>query len=635
MKRIKLLILLFGVTLMVPLTWLILHTYASLKQEEISRLHFFATELFAQMEDALAAKIFSEESRSADAYHIGNDSPLPSTSKVSKGENASGFDSPSEPFIIGYLQNNPDGSFQSPQLSDRSKDADTRKQLERINTIFNQKKYRLPERSEDSSPSPVTAKERQSAGTFAEKYISQTPNPRQKVYLGRKSKRTEEITASQAVKLAPKKSELLLEEEMADSGPVAGTLSAASAEAERRYAQATDDEADQAFDDSPPTNDSLEKSALKVEVTPFQAVLIDDATLFIFRRVIFRNQVYRQGFAVAAKPLVEYLSATFFLSQPMARFTQLQFNLQNGGTSQPSERFGAVVSAPEFSLNHAFPAPFEFISAQLTCQNIPASAARSTLNRIVLALLAVSGLGIATIYQAVHSVVDLSERRARFVASVTHELKTPLTNINLYIEMLQQGIAASKEKEQLYYQILSSESTRLSRLINNVLELSRLEKKQRAYNLIEGDFDDVITEVSALFQAKLKQEEYTFTVKTRPERPFAYDREIMIQILINLIENSLKFGRNATQREIELDIVQNQRSTHISVSDYGPGIPRRQLKKVFTDFYRVKSADRQTIPGTGIGLALVKKFIAAQGGRVEAANRASGSGCIITVTLPT
>ena len=95
-------------------------------------------------------------------------------------------------------------------------------------------------------------------------------------------------------------------------------------------------------------------------------------------------------------------------------------------------------------------------------------------------------LGLFAIYQSARTIVVMSERRSQFVSSVTHELKTPLTNIQMYIEMLEQGIAATPEREQEYLTILHSESTRLSGLINNVLELAKLEKKQRNFHMQEG-----------------------------------------------------------------------------------------------------------------------------------------------------
>ncbi|MBW1896305.1 MAG: ATP-binding protein [Deltaproteobacteria bacterium] len=123
------------------------------------------------------------------------------------------------------------------------------------------------------------------------------------------------------------------------------------------------------------------------------------------------------------------------------------------------------------------------------------------------------------------------------------------------------------------------------------------------------------------------------TADTKQARPFKYDREVMIQILTNLIENSVKFGKTSPGREITLRVWPKDSWMNISVSDTGPGIPRNALKKVFDDFYRVESDLTRATSGTGIGLALVKRFVTAMGGSIEAKNN-EGPGCTITVSLP-
>ena len=639
MKRLNILIIVFSIALVLPLSWLILHAYNSLKQEEISQLRFFTTELFAQMEEALAQKINREEGRAVDAYQTEPDSPLSTTSKHSEAFSSPLAKPPQEPYILGYFQNNPDGSFQSPYNSSTSitskKDAFI-KRLKSINSVFNQKKYQLPEHPVPATPAKTT-------DSFSEKYLKKFQIQSQRFYLGSKAKRTEEITPSQAINLSQNK--ITLNDGSMPTDDKAEAIKKTLPDREYAKEPAMD------MATAPPAEEqasrraasrltskdlSLKKASetLKVEVTPFQAVVIDPATLFIFRRVILQNQVYRQGFVIALPSFIDYMAKTFFLSQPMAEFTQLTFSFTNGSKRQFNKQYGPLVKTPNFRLDHTFPTPFDFLDTSLTCQKIPASTARFTLNWIVTALIVIVLIGFISIYQAVRSVVDLSERRARFVSSVTHELKTPLTNISLYIEMLEEGIAQDKAKEEAYYHILSTESARLSRLIGNVLELSRLEKKQRRFNFNKGTFDEVIDEVQALFSAKLRQENYTLTLNSNVTQPFCYDREIMIQVLINLIENSLKFGQNASNRNIAVAIHQKDGKTYIAVSDHGPGIPRKALKKVFDDFYRVQGSQNKTISGTGIGLALVKKFISAMGGRVTAENRSKGPGCTITISMP-
>ena len=193
--------------------------------------------------------------------------------------------------------------------------------------------------------------------------------------------------------------------------------------------------------------------------------------------------------------------------------------------------------------------------------------------------------------------------------------------------------SATPEREQDYLQILGSESARLSRLINNVLELAKLEKKQRHFDLRNGRLDDVLAEVRTVMAHKLDQEGFELKIEHAGMPSFAYDREVLIQVLINLIENSIKFGGSFPEKCITLSAEARDGWACLSVSDTGPGIPRNALKKIFDDFYRVDNKLTRTTGGTGIGLALVKKFIVAMGGRVQALNN-PGAGCTITMSLP-
>jgi signal transduction histidine kinase len=148
-----------------------------------------------------------------------------------------------------------------------------------------------------------------------------------------------------------------------------------------------------------------------------------------------------------------------------------------------------------------------------------------------------------------------------------------------------------------------------------------------------GNLEAEFKEVELVMAPKLKQEGFSLTIEPRQVPVFHYDSEVMIQLLINLIENSIKFGRQSPERRITIRAASHQDWVRISVSDTGPGIPRKALKKVFGDFYRVDNDLTRTTGGTGIGLALVKKFIDAMGGRVQAVNN-EGPGCTVILSLP-
>jgi signal transduction histidine kinase len=644
MKRLRVLILIFCVALSVPLAYVVFRTYRGLEQEEVGELRYFAETLFDKMEEELASLILKEEGRAIDEYRH-NYQPPDQVRDFESMSGASLFEPSPKSYILGYLQNNPDGSFQTPLVKRQENIAPGQArvigQLKDVNEAFNLKRTTVPEKVE-TEPAEIPEKvEKERAPSFASRYLDVSRSQKQKAYLGQEKKRVEEITADKAFSLAQRGDVKVQREERQEAWTEIDQHSASDAIDQTgggfngQKGLVIQEELHQAE----PSSDlqyirpSAEAEKLQVEIDPMQSVFINDSQVFVFRRIVINNQVYRQGFVIMVNEFLSHLAGEYFVNQPMARFTNLRLRVLDQGREVTAVQAGAVAGDPSFSLNRAFPRPFSFLRAGLTCEEIPRSASRGTLNIMTVVLAAIILMGLFAIYQSARAVVDLSERRSSFVSSVTHEVKTPLTNIRMYIEMLEQGIARDHEREQEYFRVLGSESARLSRLINNVLEFSKLEKKQRHVDLQEGTFEEVIQEVQDVMHEKLRQEGFALKVKLEDVRPFPYDREVMIQVLINLIENSMKFGKASSTREITLWVRGEGDSTKISVSDTGPGIPHYALKKVFDDFYRVESSLTQTTRGTGIGLALVKRFILAMGGSVTATNN-DGPGCTITISLP-
>jgi signal transduction histidine kinase len=642
MKRLRLLILIFCVALAIPLAYFVLRTYRSLEQEEVAELRYFAETLFDKMEEELGALVLKEEARAIDEYKH----------HYIPGDQIIGFEGmsrsplsrlPEKPYVLGYFQNDPDGSFQTPLVESKENIPADRTmlvgQLKAVNEIFNLKRTSVPERVEIQPAETLVKEEREKAPSFADKYLSLSRSQKQKVHLGQEKKRVEQITADKAFNLAQRDDKSFfsdgrqqaMSETDQDMALDAIGGKATNLDKEKGFIM---EEAQQAE----PSSDlrsalPLDTEKLQVEVDPMQSVFINDLQIFIFRRIVINNQVYRQGFVLVVEEFLNHLAADYFANQPMARFTSLGLKVMDQGREVTAVKAGAMAEHPSFFLNRTFPRPFSFLRAMLTCDQIPRSAGRKTLNIMMIVLAAIILLGLFAIYQSARAVVALSERRSSFVSSVTHEVKTPLTNIRMYIEMLEQGIARDQEREQEYFRILGSESARLSRLINNVLEFSKLEKKQRHLDLQEGTFEEVIQEVRDVMREKLRQEEFILKVEMKETPLFKYDREVMVQVLINLIENSMKFGKGSSIREITLRAGPEGDWMKISVSDTGPGIPRHALKKVFDDFYRVDSSLTRTTRGTGIGLALVKRFVLAMKGSITATNN-DGPGCTITISLP-
>lgn len=625
MKKLKLLIFIFFLTVSAPFIYFSLQAYKNLEKEERAELQYFANKLFDEMEEELTSLIIREEGRAIDAYNFNNH-------MFHFRENLS--------YILGYLQNNPDGSFQTPAVRVKSDSLAFRReqmvQLTKINDAFNKKRSFL-DKPKRKNPSEIFVNNKKTKFSFEGKYLRRSSARKRRV--SPQHKRVEYVTLNQLMSIVqPDQKELLEMEMQARKGRpdinifndyLTKKLSELNNLRMQTYASIYERDAskDSRFEFSG-DNDKMQ-----VEVDPMRSVFVDDKHVFIFRRIILNNQIYRQGAVVKVHEFLERMVNTYFKGQPMSEFTNLTLSVSDEGKNISTLQAGVASSSTGFALNRSFPRPFSFLTAKISCNEIPRSSGRKTLNIMIFVVIAIILMGTFAIYKSTQTMVELSERRSGFVSAVTHELKTPLSNIRLYIEMLEQGIASTPEREQEYYRILGSESSRLSRLINNILEFSKLEKKQRSLNLQPGTFEEVIKEFTDILKEKLKLEGFKLRIEKGNLKPFNYDREAMIQILINLAENSIKFGRTSEKKEIIISVKNEKKYATISISDTGPGIPGHALKKIFEDFYRVDNSLTRKTGGTGIGLALVKNFVTKMGGTVSASNN-NGPGCTITLHIP-
>ena len=596
MKKFIILLSLFFLALSLPLTYFVWRAYRGIEQQEAEELRYFATTLLNEMEEELVALTLREEKRAVDEYSY---YLLPDASDAAPQRSPLSYP-PQDAYILGYFQNNPDGSFQAPFTEAGSVTPEEWKRPaerliaanDRLNVI---KTGSLSDELETQPLGAGTQLVAQSASSLEQKYLDLPKLLEQKSL---RSKETaplqQKITRDQFANILSQQSVSLEDWNEQEQQPKLPTLA----------------------------------ENFEVEVAPMQALVVAGGEVLIFRRVAIENQIYRQGFVLLPDTFLAHLRTAYFEGQPLAAFVRLDFMLST--REQPE-------ALPEqqglFTLMRTFPRPFSFIQTRIHGHTLPDSPERKILNAMRLLMALVLLAGLTALYQSARTIFELSERRSTFVSSVTHELKTPLTNIRMYAEMLEQGIAQNRDREEEYLRVIGSESQRLSRLIENVLDFSKLEKKQRRFNLKKGDFEDVLQEIHAITQEKLRQEGFRLDVQRDEISDFHYDREVMVQVLLNLIDNSVKFGKAGLLREITVRISSTSKYIQLSVSDTGPGIPKAALKKIFDDFYRGEHEVSRATRGTGIGLALVRKFISALGGSVRAENN-SGPGCTIIILLP-
>ena len=240
--------------------------------------------------------------------------------------------------------------------------------------------------------------------------------------------------------------------------------------------------------------------------------------------------------------------------------------------------------------------------------------------------------GLVLVWTNVRRELKLSRLKSDFVANVSHELKTPLALIRLFAETLELGRVPTEEKKQQYHRIINKESRRLTQLINNILDFSRIEAGRKEYRLVRTDLAAVVRDVVDAYRFPIEHQGFTLDLAVAEDLPeMETDPEALSQALINLLNNAIKYSPE--KKTIAVSVRREGDRVLVSVADRGIGIPKAEQKRIFEKFYRVESSLVHTTKGSGLGLALVQHITEAHGGRVELVS-APGEGSTFTLSLP-
>jgi signal transduction histidine kinase len=232
----------------------------------------------------------------------------------------------------------------------------------------------------------------------------------------------------------------------------------------------------------------------------------------------------------------------------------------------------------------------------------------------------------------VHREGDTALMRSNFVASVSHELRTPLTSIRAHAETLLMGRAGGAATTSEYLRTIVSESERLGRLVESVLEFSRIEQGRKMYHMQATRLEDVVRAAARTMEYPLTQQGFTLTIATDGTAPtFRGDLEALTQAMLNLLSNAMKYSAGA--RHIEIRIGTRDHEAFVDVVDHGIGIPKDDQSRIFERFHRVQSAETAGIAGAGLGLALALHAVEAHRGRIAVVSDV-GRGSTFSVYLP-
>jgi two-component system phosphate regulon sensor histidine kinase PhoR len=241
-------------------------------------------------------------------------------------------------------------------------------------------------------------------------------------------------------------------------------------------------------------------------------------------------------------------------------------------------------------------------------------------------------VGLAIVWLTVIAERRTSRLRSDFIANVSHELKTPLSLIRMFGELLATGKHKGDSSPREYAEIITREAERLSHLIDNVLDFARIERGKSSYDFAEGQLDDVIERALDVCRYRVEKEKMRLRTEIEPGLPaIRMDENAMTLVLLNLIDNAVKYAPDG--KEVDVRLGRTPGGVTLSVSDRGPGIPLDEQPRIFERFYRARTARERNVRGSGIGLALVKHIVEAHGGRVTVVSQ-PGQGALFTVVLP-
>jgi signal transduction histidine kinase len=240
--------------------------------------------------------------------------------------------------------------------------------------------------------------------------------------------------------------------------------------------------------------------------------------------------------------------------------------------------------------------------------------------------------GILITYRNVNREVALARLKSDFVSNVSHELRTPLSLIRLYAETLELGRLTNQDKREEYYRIIRKESERLTALINNILDFSRIEAGRKEYEFRETDIGELVRNTLESYRYQIEQHGFTFEERIAEDLPpMRVDREAIARSLLNLVNNALKYSQQ--EKYLGVNLYRENGSVKLEVVDHGIGISRPEQHKIFEKFYRVGDPLVHNTKGSGLGLSLVRHIVEAHGGDISVES-VPGRGSKFVIALP-
>ncbi len=440
--------------------------------------------------------------------------------------------------------------------------------------------------------------------------------------------------------VAEKKAEAVAAQSLMEQGSAEG-LAYSSGRAKRKEQSALPESVGDAINE-PIANvgglTELRVSTFESEIDPFEFSLLGSGHFVLFRKVWRDGQRYIQGMLLDQDAFTAEIVDASFMSTALAEMTSLGVAYQGelihtvGGRKANSRSYSNVNIAEGLDgtllYRNRLTAPLHGLELIFTIKRLPPGPGANVLGWVTLVLAIVLVGGFVTLYRMGLSQIALARQQQDFVSAVSHELKSPLTSIRMYGEMLKEGWA-DEEKRQSYYEYIHDEAERLSRLISNVLQLAKINRNEPQFDIRPTKVSELMSNTESKISSQIERAGFELRIDTAEDAGRAtinVDSDCFMQMIINLVDNAIKFSRNADNKIVEIACKHaGDNRIQFSVRDYGPGVPKDQMKKIFQLFYRSESELTRETVGTGIGLAIVHQLAVAMDGNVDMVNATPGA----------
>lgn len=667
-SRLRKLMCLFFLAMAIPTAFLVYKSYDQLKWEAFFQHRQLAEELSNRIDEKLVEFVEREQRRPFGDYSYA----------TSKGDEKFLARSPlsvfplpvDSPGVVGYFQIDANGLFSSPllpvseqvsadltvSLDNRSQREELQQQVEEIlssNQLVQKSEFvQAPTNTAALSFDPyniskpyerdISVSNQAAFDKLSDIKNTKTQEQANSAGKGRLSSRIQELELESPYKekVGQRKQEILQKKTKKSSEPVIVGGAAKnvldqvkSGSLEKRVevqAQARSSRnRDKQFDDA-----SSAMNLFENEIDSFEVSLLKSGHFVLYRKVWLGGQRYIQGLLVEQAPFINGLISDSYSQSLLADMSILTVIYQGNAVASFSSRSLSASSRGSDPLSGTLlyktqlSEPFNELENIFTVRHLPAGAGGRVVLWAAFIVALVLGIGCFLLYRMSLRNLALVDQQQDFVSAISHELKTPLTSIRMYGEMLQQGWVES-DKKKVYYNYIFDESERLTRLINNVLQLARMTRNETPVDMKRITVAELIDIIHSKIDSQIERSNFSLDIDVPQEvehMNLDVDPDIITQIIINLVDNAIKFSAKSENRQIDISVNKHQHdSLCFSIRDYGPGVAQDQLKKIFELFYRSENELTRETTGTGIGLALVSQLTQLMDGKIDVINLSPGA----------